>query len=97
MKPCKECGRLHAPIPKKTIIKGYQIIEVKSYPIIEAVAEEGTGFLTFYCEYCRKEHLHGQGNGHRVAHCYSAPPGYLGPKIRQSPFYETGYILEAAE
>lgn len=37
----------------------------------------------FYCIFCKKYHLHGEGLGHRVAHCFS----------EKSPYYETGYNL----
>ena len=85
-KPCRYCGRRHEPIPHdKTIILGYY----QGVPIIKAVAEVGTGFLTFYCEYCKREHLHGYGDGHRVAHCDSHPTGRQTP----SPFLDTGYFL----
>ena len=36
----------------------------------------------FYCQYCRHNHFHGIGDGHRAAHCGL-----------ESPFYETGYYL----
>jgi hypothetical protein len=38
---------------------------------------------SFYCEHCGAQHVHGRGNGHRVAHC-SNP---------DSPFKRTGYVL----
>lgn len=37
----------------------------------------------FYCRYCRRNHLHGEGLGHRQAHC-SDP---------NSPYKLSGYIL----
>jgi len=81
MRKCRYCGRRHEPIPhKETVILGYY----KNTPIIKAVPEEGTGFLTFYCQYCKREHLHGRGDGHRVAHCTWES---------NSPFRETGYFL----
>jgi hypothetical protein len=39
--------------------------------------------LKFYCKYCKREHKHGVGHGHRVAHC-SNP---------DSPYLKTGYYL----
>ena len=37
-----------------------------------------------WCQYCGVWHMHGRGNGHRVAHCYKP----------DSPYKQTGYILE---
>ena len=39
-----------------------------------------------WCQYCRKWHLHGRANGHRVSHCY----------VETSPYKRTGYVLELA-
>lgn len=39
----------------------------------------------FWCPYCRKEHTHGAGAGHRVAHC-----------PRPTPLTATGYYLVGA-
>jgi hypothetical protein len=91
MRKCRYCGRRHEPIPHdKTVILGYH----EGRPIIKAVPEEGSGFLTFYCEYCKKEHLHGRGNGHRAAHCFYVRYGAYGKKIEtHSPFLEGGYYL----
>lgn len=76
---CHRCGRRHEPFEKKTEIIGHY----GDAPIIKAYPEQGTGFLTFWCDYCKKEHLHGRGNGHRVAHCVSS----------SSPFEKEGYFL----
>lgn len=38
----------------------------------------------FWCPFCRVEHVHGAGAGHRAAHCFASA----------SPFNETGYILK---
>jgi hypothetical protein len=86
---CHFCGRRHKSIPHdKTVILGRFIVgpepEARPIPVVKAEPEWGTGFLTFYCEYCKVEHLHGRGDGHRVAHC-------LGN--RSSPFNGTGYFL----
>jgi hypothetical protein len=35
----------------------------------------------FYCPHCKKEHRHGIGLGHRIAHC------------SKGPFKKTGYFL----
>lgn len=50
--------------------------------------------LVFFCEYCKKNHYHGDCNGnikialgHRTAHCTNF----------RSPYYNTGYILELEE
>jgi hypothetical protein len=64
----------------------------KDYPLIRAqrvIAEDGTPLLTFWCPFCKREHIHGaglhpgDGDGHRVAHCHD----------RASPFSNGGYIL----
>lgn len=39
--------------------------------------------LKFRCDYCRAWHVHGKGEGHRVAHCTD----------RTSPYMATGYVL----
>ena len=39
--------------------------------------------LKFHCKYCKREHKHGIGHGHRGAHC-SNP---------DSPYRETGYYI----
>lgn len=41
-----------------------------------------TGWI-FWCDFCRKDHTHSIGPGHRVAHCHNY----------QSRFYATGYVL----
>jgi len=39
--------------------------------------------MKFWCSYCKKWHLHGIGNGHRVAHCnFSSPLHDHGYKIK---------------
>ena len=30
----------------------------------------------FYCDYCKKQHTHGAGDGHRAAHCSSEHSGF---------------------
>jgi hypothetical protein len=37
----------------------------------------------FYCEFCKRKHIHGLGKGHRVAHCFV-----------DSEFYQHGYVLK---
>lgn len=39
--------------------------------------------LIVFCEACRDYHFHGNGDGHRVAHCH----------ISSSPYRQTGYVL----
>ena len=39
--------------------------------------------LKVWCKYCNRNHLHGRGYGHRVAHCDDPA----------SPYRATGYIL----
>jgi hypothetical protein len=53
------------------------------YPILPAYIRDGHGYLSVWCRYCKKFHQHGQGDGHRVAHCLSDA----------SPYRTTGYIL----
>src|SRR5260370_1385513 len=57
------------------------------------VGGEGAGFAIectvrgnawrFTCPHCRTVHLHGNGPGHRVAHCI----------VPRSPFAKTGYWI----
>jgi hypothetical protein len=64
--------------------------EISDFPMIE-VDRDGND-LTFYCDYCRRRHIHGApgGLGHRVAHCHSAagiaayPSGYVLVPRRES-------------
>ena len=66
---------------RKTIILGYD----KGIPIVLAkVNKEHPETCSFYCEYCKKNHIHGNVNGHRVAHCWNT----------NSPFEDSGYILK---
>jgi hypothetical protein len=67
---------------RETIILGYE----ENIPVIlckERTDAPITGAMKFYCEFCRKNHNHGIGEGHRIAHCHN-------PK---SPFDKTGYII----
>jgi len=41
------------------------------------------GAMKFYCPYCRKNHCHGTGEGHRIAHCHN----------EKSLFERHGYII----
>lgn len=49
-----------------------------------AAHESESGNLYVWCWYCGKWHIHGPGEGHRVAHCGD----------RKSPYAETGYVLK---
>lgn len=42
----------------------------------------GSRLWTFFCPWCRTEHIHGEGAGHRVSHCLDG-----------SPFKARGYVL----
>lgn len=50
-------------------------------PVVEAHRQRDQ--LVFHCEYCRRNHYHGLGDGHRQAHCFDA----------FSPYLQTGYVL----
>lgn len=55
-------------------------------PVVEGVLRfDGYG-VKMFCQYCRKWHLHGWGEGHVVAHC-----------DRDTPYRKTGYILKLNE
>jgi hypothetical protein len=49
----------------------------------KVLAYETPSGLTFWCIHCREWHRHGQGGGHRAAHC----------RISTSPYLATGYDL----
>lgn len=57
-------------------------------PIIVCKLTEDKSQLTFYCEYCDRNHFHGLPPGHRLAHCISGA---------NSPYEKTGYILSLAK
>jgi len=50
-------------------------------PVLFTLKIDGGG-LKGWCPYCRKWHIHGDGEGHRIAHC-----------MKETPFKDTGYIL----
>lgn len=56
----------------------------RSLPVLIAYERDESGNLAVWCPYCATWHLHGQGDGHRSAHCQN----------RRSPFIETGYIIK---
>ena len=49
-------------------------------PVINVVHTKNG--VKFFCPHCGKNHHHGKGEGHRVAHCG-----------KHSPYNKTGYIL----
>ncbi len=38
-------------------------------PIIKAIEDPNTKFLSFKCKWCGKVHYHGEGYGQRASHC----------------------------
>jgi hypothetical protein len=66
-------------------------------PLVEAIESED-GCLSFWCPYCVRWHYHGQGEGHRVAHC-DTPPTRPSRKANggptASPYLQTGYELRS--
>lgn len=57
---------------------------IKKVPIVLAIERDEKGNLSTWCQYCRKFHHHGIGEGHRDAHCFE----------EDSPYIRTGYILK---
>ena len=56
-------------------------------PSVFAV-DDGNGITcSFYCRWCDKRHLHGLGEGHRVAHCL----------CDDSPLRLTGYNIKLVD
>lgn len=53
-------------------------------PVLEAFERNEQGDLSIYCVFCQEHHHHGQGDGHRIAHCTN----------EDSPFIKTGYIIK---
>ncbi|MBT9146547.1 MAG: hypothetical protein DDT32_00281 [Syntrophomonadaceae bacterium] len=51
--------------------------------VLDAFARDEEGNLSVWCPHCTQWHHHGQGDGHRLAHCHK--PG--------SPFKGIGYTL----
>ncbi|SEF46611.1 hypothetical protein SAMN04487919_101274 [Bacillus sp. ok061] len=56
----------------------------KKTPIVLAIERDEKGNLSTWCQYCRKFHHHGTGEGHRDAHCFE----------EDSPYIRTGYVLK---
>ena len=69
----------------------------KHLPVVrcrEETWDDGTKRWVFWCPFCRCEHVHSAGPGHRTAHCGSHHEvnGHL---VRhESPFKATSYVLE---
>lgn len=61
---------------KKTFIVGYE----REFPVVVTFNTEGIRQM-FYCDKCKKLHFHGEGDGHRSAHCFV------------DDGYKKGYIL----
>jgi hypothetical protein len=55
---------------------------IREIPTLPAYATT-EGHLRVYCVHCRKWHYHGEGAGHRMAHCMDD----------ESPYHRTGYYL----
>lgn len=70
---------------RKTTILKYEKYADEHIPVIECIPRKDfpTG-LRFYCAFCKRYHNHGEGEGHRIAHCHNS----------ESPFDKTGYILK---
>lgn len=73
----KTSNKRHTPVIGK--YKGLDVISVSCVP----GATSGTDLFTFWCEHCKRHHIHGTGEGHRASHC----------RNRKSPYFETGYYL----
>lgn len=53
-------------------IETHQTTDGRTYPVVRRAAESDR---TTGCPFCGKAHQHGEGDGHRVAHCGDeAPP-----------------------
>jgi hypothetical protein len=48
--------------------------------------EDGVKVWLVWCKYCRRWHVHGPGEGHRLAHCK-----------QRTPYTATGYNLARIE
>jgi hypothetical protein len=57
---------------------------IKKVPTVLAIERDEKGNLSTWCQYCRKFHHHGTGEGHRDAHCFE----------EDSPYIRTGYVLK---
>ncbi|EEL38300.1 hypothetical protein bcere0020_43510 [Bacillus cereus Rock3-29] len=66
------------------LLKGCVEMAIKKVPSVLAIERDEKGNLSTWCQYCRKFHHHGTGEGHRDAHCIE----------EDSPYIRTGYILK---
>ena len=70
----------------KNPILGYE----GEFPVMLCVPRTDIDFgMKFYCKPCRQDHRHGDGEGHRVAHCDDY--------FEASPYKDTGYIITLDE
>ena len=74
-------------IDVKKDLNQYEIDPDTNTPIVTVVPRKDfpRGW-EFYCVYCKTKHHHGEGLGHRVAHCTN----------QKSPFLIRGYVLKEA-
>ena len=71
------------------------VLEAYWRPIYYLFTDEivpNTWGLAVWCKYCTRWHMHGQGVGHRVAHCHGLT-SLCGSYTSPTPYQETGYIL----
>jgi len=59
--------------------------EDEDVPTLMAYDRDDGHGLAVWCRHCDGWHLHGQGNGHRMAHCH----------VEGSPYIKTGYVLKS--
>lgn len=52
--------------------------------VVSAWEDPKTHFLRMWCGACRQLHRHGEGDGHRWAHCH----------VETSPYIARGYVLQ---
>ncbi|OKL37604.1 hypothetical protein [Domibacillus mangrovi] len=53
-------------------------------PVLLGIERGTKGYMAVWCPYCVDFHLHGQEEGHVVAHCIDP----------ESPFNSTGYYIK---
>lgn len=65
----------------------------KDYPVLISILLKFRGGSQQYCwcPECKEFHLHGEGNGHRVAHCYEGKSKYRRTGYCLSP---SGYVFK---
>lgn len=71
----------------------YEFHDEKAYAILRRPAENKK---TNPCPFCWEGHIHGEGDGHRVAHCYKVrqPVILVGNVVLRQ---EDGYIVITGE